>query len=104
MMEHGRFPYSAIVDRPPLRWPNGARLALWIVPNIEYIHFGTLQRNAPAKSVAPDMIGYNHFDYGNRVAIWRLMALLDRFKIRATVALNADVCDVYPAIVREGCS
>jgi allantoinase len=103
MMEHGRFPYSAIVDRAPLRWPNGARLALWIIPNIEYIHFDALFRNSAPRLVAPDVINYAPYDYGNRVAIWRIMALLDRFKIRATVALNADVCDVYPAIIREGC-
>src|SRR5580704_8146563 len=102
MMEHGRFAYSPIVERPPLRWPNGARLALWIIPNIEYIHFDRLLRSARPGAVAPDMIPYAQFDYGNRVAIWRIMALLDRFKIRATVALNSDVCDVYPAIIREG--
>ena len=102
MMEHGRFPYSAIVDRPPLRWPNGARLALWIVPNIEYIHFDQLFRGSAPRMVAPDVRNYAQFDYGNRVAIWRIMDLLDRHKIRATVALNADVCDVHPSIVREG--
>jgi peptidoglycan/xylan/chitin deacetylase (PgdA/CDA1 family) len=103
MMEHGRFAYSAIVDRPPLRWPNGKRLALWIIPNIEYIHFDALFRSSPPRMVAPDILSYAPFDYGNRVAIWRIMALLDRLNIRATVALNGDVCDVYPAIVREGC-
>src|SRR2546421_172368 len=30
--EHDRFPYSAIVARPPLRWPDGARVAVWIIP------------------------------------------------------------------------
>lgn len=93
MMEHGRFPYSAIVDRPPLRWPNGTRLAVWVIPNVERI----------ALTATPDMIPYASYDYGNRVAVWRIMSVLDRFGIRATVALNAEVCDVYPAIVREGC-
>ena len=32
------FPYRAIVDHPPVRWPNGARLAVWVVPNIEHFH------------------------------------------------------------------
>ena len=36
---HGRFEYSPIVDRPPLRWPNGARVALWVIPNIEHFLF-----------------------------------------------------------------
>lgn len=41
-------------------------------------------------------------DYGARVGIWRLAAALDRFDIRATVALNSDVCDAYPRIIEEG--
>jgi peptidoglycan/xylan/chitin deacetylase (PgdA/CDA1 family) len=101
-MEHGRFPYSPIVDRPPLRWPNGARVAMWFIPNIEYIHFDKLFAASHAKMVPPDIINYSQYDYGNRVAIFRLMDVLDRHGIRATVALNADVCDVYPAIIREG--
>ena len=32
------FPYTAIVDRPKLTWPGGARVALWIVPNVEHFH------------------------------------------------------------------
>jgi allantoinase len=103
MMEHGRFAYSAIVDRPPLRWPNGARLAVWVIPNIEYLHFDELLRSSAPRATAPDIIRYAPLDYGNRVAIWRVMAVLDRFNIRATVALNGNVCDIYPAIVREGC-
>jgi hypothetical protein len=27
---------SSIVDRPPLVWPGGARVAVWLIPNIEY--------------------------------------------------------------------
>jgi allantoinase len=102
-MEHGRFGYGAIADRPPWRWPNGARLALWVIPNIEYLHFDMLLRSSSSpRAAAPDMITYASYDYGNRVAIWRIMEVLDRFNIRATVALNGDVCEVYPAIVREG--
>ena len=37
--EHNRFPYSAIVDRKPLRWPKGARVAVWVIPNIEHFLF-----------------------------------------------------------------
>jgi len=28
------YPYSAIIDRMALRWPGGARIAFWVVPNI----------------------------------------------------------------------
>ena len=37
--EHDRFDFSPIVDRPPLRWPNGARVAVWVIPNIEHFLF-----------------------------------------------------------------
>lgn len=31
--------YSPILHRPPLRWPGGARVALWIMPNIEHYEY-----------------------------------------------------------------
>ena len=31
-MEPDRFNYSPIVDRPKLSWPNGERLAVWVLP------------------------------------------------------------------------
>ena len=30
-----RVPYDAIVDRPPLKLPGGARSAVWLIVNIE---------------------------------------------------------------------
>ena len=30
-----RVPYSAIVDRPPLKLPDGARMAVWTIVNVE---------------------------------------------------------------------
>jgi allantoinase len=33
---YGPFPYSPIIHRPPLQWPNGAHVALWAIPNIEF--------------------------------------------------------------------
>ncbi len=36
MRYHDRAPFVPISRRPPLHWPNGARLAVWVVPNIEH--------------------------------------------------------------------
>ena len=30
-----RVPYSAIIDRPPLRLPDGARMVVWTIVNVE---------------------------------------------------------------------
>ena len=42
---YGPFPYSPIVDRPPLAWPDGAHVALWVIPNIEFF---SLMEKVPA--------------------------------------------------------
>ena len=31
----GPFPYSPIIRRPKLTWPDGKGLAFWAIPNIE---------------------------------------------------------------------
>jgi allantoinase len=100
---HGRFDYSPIVDRPPLRWPNGARVALWVIPNIEHFLFDRPSTRIPgAVALNPDVMGYSWRDYGVRVGIWRMMEVMQRHGVRGTVALNADVCREYPRIVEEG--
>ena len=101
---HGRFGYSPIVDRPPLRWPNGARVALWVIPNIEHFLFDrpAMKISGGGMAVSPDVLNYSWRDYGVRVGIWRLMEIMERFGVRGTVALNSDVCREYPRIVEEG--
>jgi allantoinase len=101
---HGRFDYSPIIDRPPLRWPNGARVALWVIPNIEHFLFdrpGT-KISGGGMEVNPDILNYAWRDYGVRVGIWRLMEIMAKFGVRGTVALNSDVCREYPRIIEEG--
>ena len=36
LMEPGRYDYLPLIDRPIIRWPNGARVAFWVGPNIEF--------------------------------------------------------------------
>src|SRR5690349_11949912 len=95
-MHHDRFDYSPIVRRPPLRLPNNARLAVWIIPNIEYFEFDGPGIGLAPSAGFPDVLNYAWRDYASRVGVWRLMELLDKYQLRATVALNAKVCDYYP--------
>ncbi len=86
------FPYSAIVDRAPIAWPDGAHVAFWVVPNIEHFH---LELGADA----PDVRNYSRRDYGNRVGVWRLMETLAKHEVRGTVALNGEIGQHYPRII-----
>jgi peptidoglycan/xylan/chitin deacetylase (PgdA/CDA1 family) len=105
-MDHGRFDYSPIVDREPLRFPNGARIAVWVVPNIEHFAF-----DRPSTSIAevtanlvPDVLNYSWRDYGARVGVWRMIDVMQQHDIRGTVALNSDVCTHYPQIIKATCA
>jgi allantoinase len=98
---YGPFPYSPIINRPRLEWPNGARVALWVIPNIEFF---SLEDRIPGAggSGAPDIPNWSLRDYGNRIGVFRLMKVLDRYGIRGTVALNSNLCAVHPEIMEEG--
>ena len=102
MRDNTRFDYSAIIRRPALRWPNNARVAFWVAVNIEHFKIdrpGTAMH--PFPGIIPDIYNYAWRDYGVRVGIWRLMAVLDRLGLKAGVLLNSDVCGHYPVIVEE---
>ncbi|MFQ5857241.1 MAG: polysaccharide deacetylase family protein [Anaerolineae bacterium] len=105
-MNNPRAEYVPMIDREPLALPGGARLAVWVVVNVEVWDF-----NAPmarmlipypqGQVVIPDVANYSWFDYGVRVGFWRLKEVLDRHGIRATLSLNASVCEAYPRLVEE---
>ena len=104
IMDHGRFKYSAIAKRPRLKLPNGARVAVWIVPNVEHFHYGkpAMSMTPMTMSFDPDVLNYAWRDYGARVGVWRVMEILERQGFRGTGALNSEVCEQYPEIVKEG--
>lgn len=98
--EHGRWDYSAIVDRPPLSWPGGAKLAVWIVSNHEFYELDPPQRGFRKSwpRIHPDIAAYANRDYGNRVGVWRTMELLDKYGLRASISLNVALCEHHPEI------
>ncbi|MFC0106242.1 polysaccharide deacetylase family protein [Kibdelosporangium aridum] len=103
-MDNTRYEYWPLIHRPRLELPNGARLAFWIGYNIE--HF---EVDKPSTSIfdgtamlQPDPLNFGWRDYGARVGVWRMMDLLSRHNIRASVTLNSDVCARYPQIIEEG--
>jgi len=91
-MEHGRFEYSAIAKRPKWELPGGARVAVWVTPNIEHFHYDkpAMSLTPMTAGLRPDVLNYAWRDYGVRVGVWRLMEALERQGFVATAALNSD--------------
>jgi peptidoglycan/xylan/chitin deacetylase (PgdA/CDA1 family) len=100
---YGPFPYTPITRRPKITWPTGARVALWVIPNIEFFPLNERMPDSPGGSggLIPDVIAWSMRDYGNRVGIYRLMEVMQRYKVRGTVALNSEICDEHPQIIDE---
>ncbi|WP_433197164.1 polysaccharide deacetylase family protein [Nocardia sp. CA-107356] len=103
-MDNSLFDYSPILDRAPIHWPGGARVAFYIGLNIEHY-----QVDRPSTSIfpgtaalAPDPLNYGWRDYGPRVGIWRVMQALDKYGIRASALLNSDVAHHNPQIIAAG--
>ena len=93
-----RYEDSFIFDRKPFTWPGGKTLAVWIIPNVEVFIFN------PGPGVQPgdqDLVGYSWREYGMRVGLWRIADVMEQAGIRATVALNAGVCDVFPKAIQQ---
>ncbi|MDE0781254.1 MAG: polysaccharide deacetylase family protein, partial [Alphaproteobacteria bacterium] len=96
---NGPFRYLPVVKRAPIKWPHGARVAFWVAPNVEFFPFN--QAVPFGIGINPDVLAWSQRDYGGRVGVFRLMKVLAKHGIRATVALNADVCDEYPEVIEE---
>lgn len=103
---YGPFPYSTINRRPKYALPGGARVALWVVTNIEFF---ALDKPMPGDSNerpkpgdhTPMVRHWAQRDYGNRVGVVRVMDVLAKHGIRSSVALNSAVCDHHPKLVDD---
>ncbi len=106
MLPRDRAPYSAIVDRPPLRLPGGARVAIWTIVNLEVWDIGSpmARQVLPAPTgvpLLPDVPNWSWHEYGMRVGVWRFFKLFERLGIRPTLALNARVCEEYERVAAQ---
>jgi len=100
-----RIAYSPISERPPLKLPGGARMAVWVIVNVEEWDIDqTMPRTVltpPAGgSPMPDIPNWAWHEYGNRVGFWRMLEVLDRHEIRAVLAVNGTAVRAYAPIAR----
>ena len=98
-----RVPYLPITERPALALPDAAKVAVWVIVNVEEwsIH-ETMPRTVltpPAGGTpTPDVPNWAWHEYGNRVGFWRLLEILDRHGVKAVLAINGKAIKSYPQI------
>ena len=105
MLPSERLDFSPIGQRPKLALPGGARLAVWAIVNVEeWDPTQPMPRTVltpPAGGAPmPDVPNWAWHEYGNRVGFWRVLEVLDDFRIRAVLAINGSAIARYQPIAR----
>lgn len=98
-----RVPYQPISERPKLQLPNGARLAVWTIVNVEnWSPDSPMPRTVlpppMGERLLPDVPNWAWHEYGMRFGVWRFLDVLGKRNLKASFALNGTVCSVYPQV------
>jgi peptidoglycan/xylan/chitin deacetylase (PgdA/CDA1 family) len=106
MIPRDRCDYSAIVDRPALKLPGGARIVIWTIVNLEVWDIGKpmARQVLPAPTgipLLPDVPNWSWHEYGMRVGVWRFFDLYKKLGIAPTLSINARVCEDYPRVAQQ---
>lgn len=106
--DHELYPWSPLSKRPQFPWPDGARIAV-----AAFVHVEDFELDPPKGSVAdprfggalgsyfPDFQNYTRRLHGLRVGYYRVLDILERHGVKATVCFNARVAARYPTMVER---
>jgi len=104
-MDHDRYDWEITFRQKPVKWPNDARLVLWITPLLQWFPMDMETKPVAAPGgfnrPYPDFRNYSHRDYSLRVGIFRFFKLFDDLGIKASAAMNSAVGERYPVVVDE---
>lgn len=98
-----RIPYQALIDRPRLALPEGNRIAVWVVLNVEEWDLAspmprTVLPPPMGQPLLPDVPNWSWHEYGMRAGFWRQLRALKSRSIPTTLAINGSVCQTYPRV------
>jgi peptidoglycan/xylan/chitin deacetylase (PgdA/CDA1 family) len=105
-LDHAIHPWAPQPARPDFLWPGGKRVAVYLLLHLEHTevappegtHRDPRFRGA-FYSGWPDWTAYSYRDYGNRIGIWRILDVLDRLQLPASVATNVMAAKRHPEVV-----
>ena len=107
-MDNPWYDYSPFPKRPKLNWPRNARVGWFVLLHLEYWELMADETSykdpryvGEYGSFNPDYRTWTQREYGNRVGIFRVLDVLDRYQIRAGVAVNAMAAQRYPYLIEQ---
>lgn len=87
------------------RWPGGKRIAVFFRVSFEWWSDGKWPgigpMGNPLRQGFPDLNAVGWAEYGHRRGIFRILKVLARQKVTATVNVSGILAERYPAVVRE---
>jgi allantoinase len=101
----GRLPYEPITQRPKLKLPDGKRVAVWTIVNVEnWSPAGAMPRAVLSppmgQPLLPDIPNWAWHEYGMRVGFWRFLETLSSRGLKASFAVNGTALSVYEPACR----
>lgn len=108
-MDHEHYDWSPLSKRGILRWPDNARVALCVIINLEHMEWRPPEGSYQLATLSggldprpfPDYARLSHRDYGHRVGIFRVLDVLERYRIKPTVAMDVFTAENYPFLIRH---
>jgi allantoinase len=107
-----KYDYVPLPERKPLRWPNGARVALILTINLE--HWDMVKESsepyyAGGPPILPDPMpgnvvdwpNYSWREYGQRIGVWRMYDVFEELGARASCTINAKTALERPQMVQH---
>jgi peptidoglycan/xylan/chitin deacetylase (PgdA/CDA1 family) len=93
-----RFAFSPLPEHPRFELPDGARIAVYLIVNVEIWDF---DRPVPRQyfaapggaAVVPDVPNWSWHEYGMRVGFWRFLDSLNARNVKASAAINGRVIE-----------
>ena len=84
--------------RPKIEWPDGKKIcATFTVAFEAFTRGGHFKK---AKGLDVNLVSLSHANYGGNAGIWRILEVLERNKVRATVDVNGLAVQKWPHAVK----
>ena len=106
--DHAHYDWDPLHRRTPLVWPDNKQIAVSAHVYLEY-----MELDPPEDAIAdarfagalgsyfPDFQNYSRREFGNRVGIFRVLEILERYGLQVTICANAMAAKRYPYLIEH---